>query len=86
MTNQINPKADLRAVDSPKKQTNEFVFFFAVKSKKAKKKLFFCILGRIYCAPICLGLYLTFRFCLHITTTPLPLPQPPGFSELLRAL
>ena len=32
----IKPKADLDAIDSPKKPTNEFVFF-AVKSKKAIK-------------------------------------------------
>ena len=32
---QIKPSADFRALDSPKKQTNGFVFF-AVKSKKAK--------------------------------------------------
>ena len=31
----IKPKADWRAIDSPKKRTNEFDFF-AVKSKKAK--------------------------------------------------
>ena len=31
---QIKPKADLRAVDSPKKWTDEFGFF-AVKSKKS---------------------------------------------------
>ena len=36
---QIKPKADWRAVDSPKKQTNKFVFF-AVKSKKAKIRSF----------------------------------------------
>ena len=33
---QIKPKADWRAIDSPKKRTNEFVLF-AVKSKKANK-------------------------------------------------
>ena len=33
---QIKPKADWRAVDSPKKQTDEFDLF-AVKSKKANK-------------------------------------------------
>ena len=36
---QIKPKADLRAVDSPKKRTNKS-FFFATKSKKAKKNKF----------------------------------------------
>ena len=35
---QIKPKADWRAVDSPKKRTNEFGFF-AVKSKKTKKQI-----------------------------------------------
>ena len=33
---QIKPKADWRAVDSPKKRMNEFELF-AVKSKKANK-------------------------------------------------
>ena len=33
---QIKPKADWRAVDSPKKQTNKFVFV-TLKSKKVKK-------------------------------------------------
>jgi hypothetical protein len=33
---QIKPKADWRTVDSPKKWTNEFVFY-ARKSKKGKK-------------------------------------------------
>jgi hypothetical protein len=33
---QIKPKADWRAVDSPKKRTIEFVFA-ALKSKRAKK-------------------------------------------------
>ena len=41
---QIKPKADLRAVDSPKKQTKEFGVF-AVKSKKATKtNSFVCFL------------------------------------------
>ena len=34
---QIKPKADFRAVNSPKKRTNEFACFFAVKSKIAEK-------------------------------------------------
>ena len=33
---QIKLKADWRAIDSPKKRTNEFILF-AVKSKKANK-------------------------------------------------
>ena len=43
---QIKTKADLRAVDSPKKRMNEYDFF-AVKSKKAKTKtnLFVRFLG-----------------------------------------
>ena len=42
---QIIPKADWRAIDSPKKRTNEFVCF-SVKSKKAKKtNLFIRFLG-----------------------------------------
>ena len=58
---QIKPIADWRAVDSPTKRTNEFGFF-AVKSKKQKKKTEFVRLffGRIYGAPICLRFYLTF--------------------------
>ena len=36
---QIKPKADLLAVDSPKKQTNKN-FFLPLKSKKAKKNKF----------------------------------------------
>ena len=37
---QIKPKADWRAADSPKKQTNEFVFvaFLLVTAKKKEKK------------------------------------------------
>ena len=31
---QIKPKADWRAIDSPKKRTNEFVFFCHEKQKK----------------------------------------------------
>ena len=46
---QIKPKADWRAADSPKKQTNEFVFvaflLFTAKKKKERKKLFVCFLG-----------------------------------------
>ena len=38
---QIKPKADWRAVDSPKKQTNKFVFV-TLKSKKVKKNKFIC--------------------------------------------
>ena len=46
---QIKPKADWRAIDSPKKQTNKqicFVCFFAFHNKQ--NKLF---LGRIYGIP-----------------------------------
>ena len=65
---QIKPKADWRAVDSPKKQTNEYGFFC-----HEKKILFF---GTIYGAPICLRFYLTFRhglsrfWVLHILYCP----------------
>ena len=45
---QIKPKADLRAVDSPKKRTNEFVLF-AFHGKQ--NKFFRSIFGRIYGAP-----------------------------------
>ena len=51
----------MRAVDAPKKRMNKFVFF-AVKSKKAKKKkIVGSFFGRIYGASICLRFYLTFR-------------------------
>ena len=36
---QIKPKADWHAVDSTKKRMNKFLFFFAMKSKKAKKQI-----------------------------------------------
>jgi hypothetical protein len=36
---QIKPKDDWRAVGSPKKQTNKFVFFCREKQKKQKKKI-----------------------------------------------
>jgi hypothetical protein len=42
---QIKPKADWRALDSPKK-TNKIIWgFFAMKSKKSKKKSFVHFLG-----------------------------------------
>ena len=47
---EIKLKADLCALDSPKKQTNEQTnegFFLAMKSKKSKKKSI-CFFGRIY--------------------------------------
>jgi hypothetical protein len=63
---QIKPKADLGAVDSPRKQTNKFVFF-AVKSKKSNKNKFICsFFGRICGVPICFWFYLTFS----VTVTP----------------
>ena len=36
---QIKLKADLRGVESPKKRTNKFVAFFAIKSKRAKNQI-----------------------------------------------
>jgi hypothetical protein len=44
---QLKLKEDWCDVDSPKKRSNDFVLFFAVKSKKAKKQtnLFVCLLG-----------------------------------------
>ena len=43
---QIKSKAESRTLDSTQKWTNEFVFFFAVKSKKEKEtNLFFRFLG-----------------------------------------
>ena len=41
---QIKPKADWRDVDSPKKQTNEFVIFC---HEKPKKKIFIEKLGKV---------------------------------------
>ena len=48
---QIKPKADWHAVDSTKKRMNKFLFFFAMKSKKAKKQIgLFVFLGEsAYC-------------------------------------
>ena len=57
---QIKPWADFRTVDSPKKQTNKFVFLLW-RVKKQKKKSLVHFLGRIYGAPICLQFYLTFK-------------------------
>ena len=68
---QIKPKADWRAVNSPKNQTNK-LGFFAVKSKKAKKKKYKFVLsffGKIYGAPICLQFYLTFSFAIYTYIT-----------------
>jgi hypothetical protein len=57
---QIKPMQFWRALDSPKKRTNEFVLF-AVKSKKSKQPKFVrSFFGRIYGAPICFRVYLTF--------------------------
>jgi hypothetical protein len=61
-------KADWRAIDSPKKQTNDFLFAMTVRkylkletliSKKPKNKQIG--FGKIYGAPICFRFYLTFR-------------------------
>ena len=61
---QIKPKADWRAIDSPKKRTKEFVCFFAAKSNKQKtnKTNLFVrpFFRRIYGEPICLRFYLIF--------------------------
>ena len=61
---QIKPKADWRAADSPKKQTNEFVFvaflLFTAK-KKRKKEIVRLFFGRIYGVQICFWFYLTFN-------------------------
>ena len=43
-------KSDWRAVDSPKKRTNEFVLFFAVKSKKSKKEKKIVLGENLWCA------------------------------------
>ena len=50
---QLISKADWRAMDSPKKQTDEFVFvcFFTLHGKQIK--FVRSIFGRIYGAPIC---------------------------------
>ena len=52
----------MRAVDSPKKRTNEFVCFLPWKAKKQKKTNLFVrsFFVRIYGSPICLRFYLTF--------------------------
>ena len=48
---QIKPKADWRAVDSPKKQTNEFVLFAFLLFMANKTNFFVRFFGRIYGAP-----------------------------------
>ena len=51
----IKPEADLCAVDSPKKGTNELVFLqWRVKKQRSKTNLFVRFFVTIYCAQICL--------------------------------
>ena len=48
---QIKPKADCCAVDSPKKQRNEFVLFAFLLFTANKTNSFIRFWGRIYGAP-----------------------------------
>ena len=57
---QIKPKTDWRAVDSPKKRTNEFAFFDMKSCYVVKSNAVRSFFGRIYGAPFCLQFYLTF--------------------------
>ena len=58
---QIKPKADWRAVDSPKKQTNEFVLFAFLLFTANKTNSFVCFLGETTSRPNRFWLYLTFN-------------------------
>ena len=59
---QLISKADWRAIDSPKKRTDEFDFV-AVKSEKANKtNSFVHFLGESTAGQSCFWFYLTFSF------------------------
>ena len=57
---QIKPKADWRAIDSPKKRTNKFVFFAFLLSTANKTNSFVRFLGESTTCHICFQFYLTF--------------------------
>ena len=57
---QIKPKADWRAVDSHKKQTNEFVLFAFLLFTANKTNSFICLFGESTSRPNCFRFYLTF--------------------------
>ena len=57
---QIKPKADWRAVDSPKKRTNEFVLFAFLLFTANKTNLFVRFLGESTARQSCFWFYLTF--------------------------
>ena len=57
---QIKPKADLRAVDSPKKRTNKFVLFAFLLFMAKNPNSFVCFFGESMARPNCFWFYLTF--------------------------
>ena len=75
----MKPKADLRVIDSPKKQTNEFVLFafLLFMANMTKKICSFLFLGESTARPNCFWSYLTFSsligvfhycdFCLRVS-------------------
>ena len=59
---QIKLKADLRALDSPKKWTNEFVLFAFLLFTAYKTNSFVIFLGEFMARKSCFWFYLTFSF------------------------
>ena len=56
----MKSKADWRAVDSPKKRTNEFVLFAFLLFTANKTNSFVCFLAESMARPNCFRFYLTF--------------------------
>ena len=71
---QIKPKADLRAVDSPKKRTNKFVLFAFLLFTANKTNSFVRFLGESTARQFCFRFYLTFTR-LQFILMPFPLTQ-----------
>ena len=69
---QLISKADWRAIDSPKKQTDEFVLFAFLLFKANKSNLSVRFLGGIYGAPICFSV-LSY---LYLVTLDFPILHP----------
>ena len=58
---QLISKADRRAIDSPKKQTDEFVLFAFLLFTANKSNSFVCVLGESTARQSVFWFYLTFR-------------------------
>ena len=59
---QIQPKADWRAIDSSKKQTNGFVLFAFLLFMASKTNSLVHFLGESTARPNCFWFYLTFKW------------------------